>query len=97
METSKWCKRIYLRRNARKTIGKVDKNRDVDDRVFGRYYSDGSVTRAADTENRHREAEVEGCWQHEVQRLQQGQAQWTLRFMVACCEECCYSLRQYVI
>jgi Na+-exporting ATPase len=56
VETWKWCKRVYFRRKARKTIGKVDKNMDVEDRVFGRYYSNGSVIKAADTENMHGKA-----------------------------------------
>lgn len=39
VETWKWCKRIYFRRQARKQTGKIDKNMDVEDRVFGRYYT----------------------------------------------------------
>ncbi|KAH8727041.1 sodium P-type ATPase-like protein [Phaeosphaeriaceae sp. PMI808] len=42
VETWKWCKRIYFRRKARKTTGKVDKNMDIEDRAFGRYYSQES-------------------------------------------------------
>jgi Na+-exporting ATPase len=43
VETWKWCKRIYFRRQARKQVGKVDKNMDIEDRIFGRYYSSDSV------------------------------------------------------
>lgn len=39
VETWKWAKRIYFRRQARKQTGKVDKNMDIEDRVFGRYYT----------------------------------------------------------
>ncbi|KAH5557727.1 hypothetical protein HBI26_211520 [Parastagonospora nodorum] len=42
-ETWKWCKRIYFRRQARSQTGKVDKNMDIEDRIFGRYYSTESA------------------------------------------------------
>jgi Na+-exporting ATPase len=42
-ETWKWCKRIYFRRQARKQSGQVNtKNMDIEDRIFGRYYSTAS-------------------------------------------------------
>ncbi|OAK95120.1 potassium/sodium eff [Phaeosphaeriaceae sp. SRC1lsM3a] len=40
-ETWKWCKRIYFRRKARSQHGNIDKNMDIEDRVFGQYYSIG--------------------------------------------------------
>ncbi|KAI4690811.1 uncharacterized protein J4E88_002284 [Alternaria novae-zelandiae] len=45
IELWKWCKRVYFRRMAAKHgNGKVDKNMDIEDRTFGRYYSrDSSV------------------------------------------------------
>jgi Na+-exporting ATPase len=46
IEFWKWCKRVYFRRQAvKKGTGVVDKNVEIEDRVFGRYYSqdtDGS-------------------------------------------------------
>lgn len=49
VETWKWCKRIYFRRQARKVTSKIDKNMDIEDRVFGRYYSnDGSLVQEQD-------------------------------------------------
>ncbi|KAH7112545.1 sodium P-type ATPase-like protein [Dendryphion nanum] len=39
VESWKWCKRIYFRRKARGEIGLVDRNMDVEDRAFSRYYS----------------------------------------------------------
>ncbi|CBX94167.1 similar to sodium P-type ATPase [Plenodomus lingam JN3] len=41
-ESWKWCKRVYFRRQARAATGKVDKNMDIQDRVFGRYYTEDS-------------------------------------------------------
>jgi Na+-exporting ATPase len=42
-ETWKWCKRIFFRRQARKQSGQaVTKNMDIEDRIFGRYYSTAS-------------------------------------------------------
>ncbi|KAF1953757.1 sodium P-type ATPase-like protein [Byssothecium circinans] len=50
VETWKWCKRIYFRRKARKQIGNVDKNMDIEDRVFGRYYRNESVDMGGETQ-----------------------------------------------
>jgi len=44
VEFWKWTKRIYYRRQARKQTGKVDKNMDIEDRIFGRYYSTETQT-----------------------------------------------------
>ena len=45
VETWKWCKRIYFRRQARKSEGESYRDMEIEDRVFGRYYS----TETADT------------------------------------------------
>ena len=42
VEAWKWGKRIYYRRKERNQGGKVDKNMDIEDRIFGRYYSTGT-------------------------------------------------------
>ena len=39
VESWKWCKRVYFRRKARGSFGADHKNMDVEDRVFGRYYT----------------------------------------------------------
>ncbi|OSS50292.1 hypothetical protein B5807_04796 [Epicoccum nigrum] len=39
VESWKWCKRIYFRRKARGSLGADHKNMEVEDRVFGRYYT----------------------------------------------------------
>lgn len=45
IEFWKWCKRVYFRRKgAKHGTGKVDKNMEIEDRVFGRYYSRDSST-----------------------------------------------------
>ncbi|KAL1796493.1 hypothetical protein ACET3X_005033 [Alternaria dauci] len=45
IEFWKWCKRVYFRRKgAKHGTGKVDKNMEIEDRVFGRYYSHDSST-----------------------------------------------------
>jgi magnesium-transporting ATPase (P-type) len=45
IEFWKWCKRVYFRRKAAKQgAGKLDKNMEIEDRVFGRYYTHDSST-----------------------------------------------------
>ncbi|KAJ4374132.1 P-type ATPase [Neocucurbitaria cava] len=44
VEAWKWGKRVYFRRKGHAQLGKVDKNVDVEDRVFGRYYSKESAS-----------------------------------------------------
>jgi Na+-exporting ATPase len=46
VEAWKWCKRIYFCHvDTKKPTGKVEKHVDVEDRVFGRYYTtDSSCT-----------------------------------------------------
>ncbi|KAL5371091.1 hypothetical protein DPSP01_014500 [Paraphaeosphaeria sporulosa] len=53
VEAWKWCKRIYFRRRASKTTGKVDQEMDIEDRVFGRYYSNASATATGETQSMH--------------------------------------------
>jgi len=42
VEAWKWCKRIYFRRKARGSP-MADKSMDVEDRVFGQYYTNDSA------------------------------------------------------
>ncbi|KAH9869874.1 hypothetical protein J1614_006794 [Plenodomus biglobosus] len=42
VESWKWGKRVFFRRRARLATGAVDRNVDVEDRVFGRYYTQDS-------------------------------------------------------
>lgn len=43
VEAWKWCKRIFFRRQNRGQHGVSHKDMDVEDRVFGRYYSEEST------------------------------------------------------
>jgi magnesium-transporting ATPase (P-type) len=45
VEAWKWCKRIYFRRKSSGQLGADHKNMEIEDRVFGRYYtSDSAMT-----------------------------------------------------
>lgn len=43
VESWKWCKRVYFRRKARGSLGVDHKNMEVEDRVFGQYYTTESA------------------------------------------------------
>ncbi|KAF1844346.1 potassium/sodium eff [Cucurbitaria berberidis CBS 394.84] len=43
VEAWKWGKRIYFRRNGHGQFAKFDKNMEIEDRVFGQYYSSESA------------------------------------------------------
>jgi len=42
VEAWKWGKRVFFRRRAQRQTGKVDKSMDIEDKIFGRYYSTAS-------------------------------------------------------
>ncbi|CAO2657378.1 Nn.00g035040.m01.CDS01 [Neocucurbitaria sp. VM-36] len=44
VEAWKWGKRIYFRRKEHAQLGKPDKNTEIEDRIFGQYYSKGSTS-----------------------------------------------------
>ena len=50
VEAWKWAKRIYYRRQERRQTGKVDKSMDIEDRIFGRYYSSDSSAAGLETQ-----------------------------------------------
>ncbi|KAF2827393.1 potassium/sodium eff [Ophiobolus disseminans] len=52
VEAWKWGKRVYYRRKKGSQVGKVNKDVDIEDRIFGRYYSMESDVSSAGT---HRE------------------------------------------
>ncbi|KAH6618483.1 sodium P-type ATPase-like protein [Boeremia exigua] len=43
VESWKWCKRVYFRRQARGSLGADHKNLEIEDRVFGRYYTSETI------------------------------------------------------
>ncbi|KAF2629529.1 potassium/sodium eff [Macroventuria anomochaeta] len=43
VESWKWCKRVYFRRKARGSLGVDYKNMEIEDRMFGRYYTSDTV------------------------------------------------------
>lgn len=91
VETWKWCKRVYFRRKARKTIGKVDKNMDVwrtGSLVATTAMGLSSRQRTQRTCTVKRRWKVAGNMRYHAFNMDRHNGLY---------EECCYSLRCYLV